>query len=98
MDMKPHSDKKFYCDKCNKNTNHKYEKKLVTENCEIELPAKYSEALRCLTLSYVYEKSKRDPKERDLSIHYFKRYTNEKENLKRKKRVTENVTSNFQII
>jgi hypothetical protein len=77
---------------------YKYAKEIKSENCEIELPSKYNEALRTLTLSYIYEKSKGNSKERDLSVHYLKRYQSEKLILKRSKKYTKNITSNFQII
>lgn len=77
---------------------YKYAKEIASEECEIELPNKYDEALRCMTLSYIYEKSRGNSKERDLSVHYLKRYQTEVFNLKRKKKHTKDITSDFQII
>lgn len=77
---------------------YKHLKLLEDVSSKIELPSNYDEALRCLSLSYIYEKSKGNSKERDLSVHYLKRYNAEKEGLKKKRNYTKNITSTYQII
>ncbi len=75
---------------------YKYAKTIETINDEVELPARYDEALRLLTLSYIHEKSKGNSKERDLSVHYLKRYNSEVLNIKRKRKRVKNIRSNYQ--
>lgn len=75
---------------------YKYAKQLETLTDEIALPSKYEEALRLLTLSYVFEKSKGNSKERDLSVHYLKRYDRETMIIRRKRKRAKNVRSIYQ--
>jgi hypothetical protein len=78
---------------------YKFNKKLVTTNCEVELPAIYLKALRLLFMSDIHEKPTRNTKERNLSVHYIKLYEQEIRKLKidQKLRPT-NLTSNYQRI
>ena len=75
-----------------------YQKDLENENDYITTPIEYEEALRLLFLSYVFEKPPRDMRERDLSIHYLKRYELEKAELKKYKRNTKSVNITYQRI
>ncbi len=74
-----------------------YLKELENENDYITTPIEYEEAIRLLFFSYIFEKPPRDFKDRDLSIHYLKRYEIKKDEIK--KRVnTKSVNSNYQRI
>lgn len=53
---------------------YKYAKRLENENCALELPAHYLEALRVLFLSFIHEKPRLNSKERNLSAYYKKEY------------------------
>lgn len=75
-----------------------YLKELENENDYITTPIKYEEALRLLFLAYVFEKAPKDMTQRDLSIHYLKRYESAKELLKRSKKTKKFLTSKYQRI
>ena len=60
-----------------------YLKELENENDYITTPIEYEEALRLLYLSYIFEKPPRDFKDRDLSIHYLKRYEIKRDEIKK---------------
>ena len=62
-----------------------YQKELENEYDYITTPIEYEEALRLLYLAYVFEKAPKDMTQRDLSIHYLKRYQTAMESIKRKK-------------
>lgn len=62
-----------------------YQKELENENDYITTPIEFEEALRLLFLAYVFEKAPKDMTQRDLSIHYLKRYQTAMELIKRKK-------------
>ncbi len=62
-----------------------YIKELTNENDFITTPIEYEEALRLIYLSYVFEKAPKNSNERDLAIHYLKRYTLQVDDLKKKK-------------
>lgn len=62
-----------------------YQKELENDNDYITTPIDYEEALRLLYLAYVFEKAPKDMTQRDLSIHYLKRYKTEMESIKKKK-------------
>lgn len=74
-----------------------YQKELENENDYITTPIEYEEALRLLFLAYVFEKAPKDMTQRDLSIHYLKRYQNALDTLKRKKKI-KGVTNSYQRI
>lgn len=74
-----------------------YLKELENENDYITTPIEYEEALRLLYLSYIFEKPPRDFKDRDLSIHYLKRYEIKRDEIK-KRRNTKSINSNYQRI
>lgn len=74
-----------------------YQKELENENDYITTPIEYEEALRLLYLAYVFEKAPKDMTQRDLSIHYLKRYQNTLETLKRKK-TKKSATNSYQRI
>ncbi|MDX9744244.1 MAG: hypothetical protein RBT59_10525 [Arcobacteraceae bacterium] len=75
-----------------------YLKELENENDYITTPLDYEEALRLLTLSYIFEKSPKDATKRDLSIHYLKRYNDKVVLLKDKKQIKKNIKSKYQRI
>lgn len=75
-----------------------YLKELENENDYITTPVDYEEALRLLTLSYIFEKSPKDITKRDLSIHYLKRYNDKVISLKYKKQTKKNIKSKYQRI
>lgn len=75
-----------------------YLKELENENDFITTPIEYEEALRLLTLSYLFEKAPKDSTKRDLSIHYLKRYSERLEVLKKNKRTKKRIQSNYQRI
>ncbi len=54
---------------------YKYGKRLKNVNCGLDLPPQYIEALRLLTLSFIYEKPILNTKERNLSAYYKNQYT-----------------------
>ena len=74
-----------------------YQKELENENDYITTPIEYEEALRLLYLAYVFEKAPKDMTQRDLSIHYLKRYQTAKEDIKRKK-TKKSATNSYQRI
>lgn len=74
-----------------------YRKELENENDYITTPIEYEEALRLLYLSYVFEKAPKDMTQRDLSIHYLKRYEMQKDSIKSKKK-KKSVNSSYQRI
>jgi hypothetical protein len=75
-----------------------YLKELENENDFITTPLKYEEALRLLSLSFLFEKSPKDTSKRDLAIHYLKRYEKIVDELKVKKKVKKNTKSKYQRI
>jgi len=75
-----------------------YLKELENENDYITTPVDYEEALRLLTLSYIFEKSPKDITKRDLSTHYLKRYNDKVISLKYKKQTKKNIKSKYQRI
>lgn len=80
------------------NVTYFYQKELSNENDYLTLPLEYEEALRLLYFSYVFEKSPKALQDRDLSIHYLKRYEIKKEELKRKKTKQKFVNFSYQRI
>lgn len=74
-----------------------YQKEIENENDYITTPIEYEEALRLLYLAYVFEKAPKDMTQRDLSIHYLKRYQATLETLKRKK-TKKSATNSYQRI
>lgn len=74
-----------------------YQKELENENDYITTPIEYEEALRLLYLAYVFEKAPKDMTQRDLSIHYLKRYQTTLDTLKRKK-TKKSVSNSYQRI
>lgn len=81
----------------NATVSYYYQKELINENDYITTPIEYEEALRLLFLSYVFEKSPKDMTQRDLSIHYLKRYQVTIETIKRKK-TKKSVSNSYQRI
>lgn len=76
---------------------YKYEKEILTDKCEIEIPLNWHNALRLLFMAEVHEKPTRNTKERNLSEYYLKKYKEEIFKLKHIKTATvKNVTSHFQ--
>jgi len=74
-----------------------YHKELGNENDYITTPIEYEEALRFIFLSYIFEKAPRNSNERDLSIHYLKRYEAKINSLKIKKN-KKSISSSYQRI
>ena len=75
---------------------YKYEKELENENCEIELPSEYFEALRLLCMKHIHEKPTRNTKERNLSTYYLNLYKEEVKDLKLSSNIRPiNVRSNY---
>lgn len=74
-----------------------YQKELLNDNDFITIPIEYEEALRLLYLAYVFEKAPKDMTQRDLSIHYLKRYQSAKEIINRTKK-KRRALSNYQRI
>ncbi len=77
----------------------KFEKNIVNENCEIEIPHNWLKALRLHFLSEIHEKPTRNTKERVLSVHYIKLYEREIYKLKSEQKTRPTgITSKFQRI
>lgn len=75
---------------------YSYYKELSSENDYITLPLEYMEGLRLLFLSFVFEKSPRNSKERDLAVHYLKRYEAKKDEIKRYRHNKKSVNKTYQ--
>ncbi len=74
-------------------------RKLETMQCNVELPHTYTEALRLLALSYIYEKPTLNSKQRDLSTHYLRLYMQALRGLVFDKKLRpKNITSKYQRI
>jgi|GEM_PF-2006221 len=84
--------------KAKANITYYYYKSLTNENDYLTLPLEYLEALRLLFLSFVFEKATRDSKERDLCVHYLKRYEQKKEEIKRYKKDIKSINTTYQRI
>lgn len=78
---------------------YKYEKKIVNDKCEIEIPSNWFKALRLLFMSEIHEKPTRNTKERNLSEYYLKKYDTEIRKLKTQQKArAKGLTSKYQRI
>jgi len=84
--------------KAKANITYYYYKGLTNENDYLTLSLEYLEALRLLFLSFVFEKATRDSKERDLCVHYLKRYEQKKQEIKRYRKDIKSINTNYQRI